>query len=123
MDLADAVSFVGVGVAAIGVLGVAAPARLTALLARWRVLTRLPVTLGLRILTGILFLAAALDCRLPELVRLIGVLELLGAALLLVLGAQRLDRFVTWWLERPPSFVRKWCVAASAFGLLIVYAG
>jgi hypothetical protein len=121
--LAVIVSLAGLAVAAIGLLGVAAPAELTNRLARWRVLTRLPMTLGLRVGFGILFLVAAPHCRLPDLVRIVGILELAGAAVLLVAGSGRLDRFVAWWLERSPAFVRCWCSAALALGILLTYSG
>jgi hypothetical protein len=121
--LAVIVSLAGLAVAAIGLLGVAAPAMLIVLLARWRVLTRLPVTLGLRVGFGILFLVAASHCRLPDLVRVVGVLELAGASVLLVAGPERLQSFVTWWLRRSPAFARYWCAGALAFGLLLAYSG
>ena len=117
------VSLTGIAVGAIGLLGVIAPSQLTHLLARWRVLTRLPVTVTLRMGLGALFLFAAPYCRLSDVVRIIGVLELAAAVVLLGLGSGRLQRFVTWWLERPPSFVRYWCSGALAFGILLVYAG
>jgi hypothetical protein len=123
MSLAIIVSLAGVAVAAIGLLGVAAPGQLTHLLAGWRGLTSLPVTVALRLGFGALFLLAAPYCRLPDFVGVIGVLEFAGAAVLLALGSARLHRFVAWWLGRPALFVRAWCSAALAFGLLLAYAG
>jgi hypothetical protein len=117
------VSLIGVAVAAIGLLGVAAPGQLIALLARSRVVTRLPVTVAVRIGLGMLFLFAAPHCRLPDFVRVMGVLEFASAATLLGLGSARLERFVAWWLERPYSFVRYWCSGALGLGLLLAYAG
>jgi hypothetical protein len=123
MSLAVIVSLTGLAVAAIGLLGVAAPATLIDLLTRWRVLTRLPVTLGLRVGSGILFLVAAAHCRLPDIVRAVGILELVGATVLLVAGSARLQGFVAWWLQRSPAFVRCWCAGALAFGILLAYSG
>ena len=117
------VSLAGIGVAGVGLLGVAAPKQLAMILARWRVLTGLPVTLALRLGFAALFIAAAPSCRFPGFVRVIGLLELLGAGGLVTLGAPRLHGFVEWWLGRPPSFVRYWCLAALAFGILLAYAG
>jgi hypothetical protein len=117
------VSVVGVAVAGIGLLGVAAPTKLTRLLGNWRVVTRLPVTFALRIVFGSIFVIAAPDCRLPTLVRLIGFLEFGGAAVLLGLGAGRLERFVEWWLQRSSFFVRYWCLGAFALGIVLLYAG
>jgi hypothetical protein len=113
----------GVGVAGIGLLGVAAPRRLSGLLARWRVLTAFQVTVALRLGFGALFVVAAPSCRFPGFVRLIGVLELVGAVTLAVSGAARLQRFVDWWLARPPSFVRVWCLVALGFGVSLACAG
>ena len=123
MTLALMVSLAGLAVAAIGLLGIAAPAALTSLLARWRVLTQLPVTLGLRVALGLLFVVAAPHCRLPDLVRFVGIVELVGAVVLLVAGREPLQRFVTWWLQQSPAFVRYWCSAALAFGILLAYSG
>jgi hypothetical protein len=117
------VTLAGLAVAAIGLLGVAAPAALVDLLGRWRVLTRLPLILGLRVGFGILFLLAAPHCRLPDFVRVVGALELAAAPVLLVAGAERLEGFVSWWLQRSPAFVRYWCSAALAFGILLACAG
>jgi hypothetical protein len=121
--MAALVSFSGVTVALVGLLGVAVPGRLTQLLAEWPALTRLPVTVGLRLGFGTVFLLAAPGCRLPELVLLVGIAEFFGVAVLLVLGSGRLDRFVAWWLAKPLSFVRRWCSAALVFGMLLIYAG
>ena len=117
------VSLAGLVVAGIGFLGVVAPANLTRLLGNWRVVTTLPVTFALRIVSGSIFVIAAPDCRLPTLVRLIGFIEFGGAAVLLGLGARRLERFVEWWLQRPSSFVRYWCLGASGLGILLLYGG
>jgi hypothetical protein len=121
--MASLVSLSGVAVALVGLLGVAAPARLTHLLAEWPAWTRLSATVGLRLGFGIVFLAAASDCRVPALVRLVGVAEFVGVVVLLVLGSERLGRFVAWWLAKPHAFVRRWCAAALAFGVLLIYAG
>jgi hypothetical protein len=117
------VSLAGLAVAGIGLFGVVAPTSLTRLLGSWRVMTKLPVTLAIRLLFGCVFVFAAPGCRLPTVVRLIGFLEFGGAAVLLGLGARRLERFVEWWLQRPSSFVRYWCLGASALGIVLIYGG
>lgn len=123
MDLAILVSLAGLGVAGVGLLGVAMPRQLAILLARWRALTSFPMTLTLRLGFGALFVLAAPSCRFPASVRLLGALELTGAVVLIVSGPARLRRFVEWWLARPASFVRCWCLVALAFGCVLAYAG
>ncbi len=117
------VSMAGFSVAAIGLLGVVSPRRLVAFLSRWTFLTGLPLTIAVRTCFGSLFVFAAPYCRLPELVRAVGVLEWLGVGVLLILGPARLGGFVGWWLERSPSIVRIWCSAALALGVVLIFAG
>jgi hypothetical protein len=117
------VSLVGLTVAGIGLIGVVAPTKLSAFLDSQRVLTGLPVTIAVRIVTGSIFLIAAQGCRLPTLVCLIGLLEFGGAAILVVLRGRPLARFVEWWLQRSASFIRYWCLGALTLGTILVYAG
>ena len=117
------VSLAGLATAGIGLFGVAAPNILKRLLGDWRFMTSLPVTVAIRIIFGLIFVIGGPDCRLPTVVRLIGFVEFASAAVLLALGAKRLERFVEWWLQRPTSFVRYWCLGASGLGILLVYGG
>ena len=116
------VSLAGLLVAGIGLFGVVAPTELIRLLSDRRVVTSLPVTIAIRVIFGCIFVIAASDCRFPRVVRVIGVLEFLSAAVLLALGAGHLERFVERWLQRPTSFVRYWCLGATAFGIVLMYA-
>lgn len=117
------VSLAGLATAGIGLFGVFAPTNLKRLLGKWRILTGLPVTVAIRVLFGCIFVAAAPDCRLPTVIRVIGFLEFGGAAVLLGLGGKRLERFVEWWIQRPSFFVRYWCLGASGLGILLIYGG
>ena len=117
------VSVIGLAVAAIGLIGITAPVHLGRALRNWRLLTGLPVTFAIRVVSGVIFVIAAPDCRLPAITRGVGFLELGGAAVLLGLGSHRLGRFVEWWLRQPAAFVRCWCLGAVALGSLLLYAG
>jgi hypothetical protein len=117
------VSLIGLAVAGVGLFGAIAPTHLTRLLGSWRVVIGFPVTLALRIGSGSIFLFAASDCRLPTLVQVVGWLELAGAVVLMVLGAGRLERFGDWWLQKPASFVRCWCLGALVFGITLMSGG
>ena len=79
-------------------------------------MTSLPVTVVIRIIFG-LFVIGGPDCRLPTVVRLIGFLEFASAAVLLGLGAERLERFVEWALQSGGEarvLSRAVCVEAAA---------
>jgi hypothetical protein len=117
------VSLAGLATAGIGLFGVAAPTVLKRLLVDWRVMTSLPVTVAIRIIFGLVFVIGAPDCRLPMVIRVIGIVEFASAVMLFGLGAARLERFVEWWLERPSFFVRYWCLGATGLGIVIIYGG
>jgi len=116
------VSLVGLFVLAVGAVGFSAPKTLKTVLTARPMLTTLPVTVTLRLLFGAIFLLGAHDCRLPGIIRIVAAVELTSAAVLLATGEQRFGRFVAWWLARPPTFVRLWCLAALTFGVVVIYA-
>ena len=121
--MAIGVTLAGLGVAAVGLLGLVAPGRLVDGLAGWPILTRLSTTVVLRVGFGAVFISGAADCRFPAFVLALGIGELASALALLVLGSRRLEGFVAWWLAKSHAFVRRWCSGALAIGLVIAYAG
>ncbi len=121
--MAIIVSVLGVLIAAIGLLGVAKPKSLIDLAAYWRNPTRFWVAVLFRLILGVVLLFAAPTCRLPMLVRVVGILAIVAAVGILALGPTRLDAFIRWWLVRSPAFIRSWALIAVAFGVLLIYAG
>ena len=86
-------------------------------------MTALPTVVSLRVALGLLLLAGVEQSHLPGVVRILGILTLLGAVIVLLIGQQRLQRMLEWWLAKPSWFVRCWCVAAAGMGGLLFYAG
>lgn len=84
---------------------------------------RFRVAVLMRLLLGLAFLLAAPSCRQPAVVQLVGIVMLLAAGGLLVVGRERLDTFLAWWLARPRPFVRSWSILAFGFGALLIYSG
>ena len=56
-------------------------------------------------------------------VQVIGIIAIVAAASALLVGRERLDRLIDWWLERPPIIVRMSAAFAAGFGILMVFAG
>ncbi len=77
---------------------------------------------GVRIALGALFVMAADETRFPGTFRFLGYLMLIAAALILVIGKQRLSRFMTWLQAKPPVVLRIWLIFGLAFGAFVVYA-
>ena len=117
------VSLLGAAIAAIGLLGVASPSRLLGWIGRLPPPRRLAIAVGVRLTLGAVLLLAAEDCRLPQLVRAVGIIAIAAAAALAALGPRRFEAFVDWWLRRPAPIIRSWAGVAVAFGALLLYAG
>ncbi len=78
--------------------------------------------IAIRIALGILFVLAAEQTRFPETIRFLGYLMVIAALLILVIGRQHTDKFINWWKDRPPTFLRVWLIFGIIFGVFIVYA-
>ena len=72
---------------------------------------------------GVIFLISAPSCRLPVVVEVIGILSLIAAAAIVVIGRTRLDSFLAWWLGRPQPFIRISSIGAIGFGGLLIFSG
>jgi hypothetical protein len=78
---------------------------------------------GIRILVGILFLVAASETRAPSFVTAMGILFLLAGVAIPFIGAARIERLASWWLERPDWVLMVWAVGAGALGAGLVWSG
>jgi hypothetical protein len=121
--MAWVVSLLGATIAAIGLLGAVSPARMIGLITRLQPASQLWLAVGARLVIGVVFVLAADGCRMPQLVRVVGVIAIVAAAALALLGPRRFEAFVGWWLRRPASLIRSWAAVAVAFGALLIYAG
>lgn len=84
------------------------------------------MAVGVRLVMGAVFILAAHDTRYPWAVRVFGIIALAAAAGLGVMGPQRLERMVQWWLgllEDRAVLLRAGMACAVLLGAFFVYAG
>ena len=81
------------------------------------------LAVGIRAILGALFLVTAPECRLPEVVRIGGIVALVAAAVPALMPTPRFESSVRWALSRRPAIHRVWFAMAAALGALILYAG
>ena len=118
-----AIATVGLLILVLGVVGLVRPTSLIGLVDRaWMSRTGLYVAIAFRAALGILLVAAASSTRFPWVIGALGVLSLIAAVLIPVLGYDRIRGFVEWWAARPTGVVRIWACAACAFGGFLIYA-
>lgn len=117
------VTLVGLLVIAAGIWIAIAPGRLIGWMAGLESNLRFRLAIAIRAILGIAFLVAAPDCDLPRVTQVVGVVMLVAAAGLLVIGRRRLDAVVEMFAALDSGYLRAWSIFALAFGVLLVYAG
>lgn len=109
-------------VAALGALGIVSPMGLLRIVRQFQRPAGLYAAAILRVvLGGALFLAAPTS-RLPEVVRILGIIIFVSGLITPLFGLERFRRLLNWWSARGPVFMRIWAGFALAFGLLLAYA-
>ena len=117
------VSLTGVVIGLLAAIGIFAPFSVLGWIRGWHAPTRYFVAVVQRAILGSLFIWAAPSCRMPKIILLLGVVTLVAAVAILVMGPKRLDAIVNWWLGLPATLVAASFAGAAVFGCFLVYAG
>jgi hypothetical protein len=108
-------------IAAMGVLVIVSPARSNDLTRLFADKTGLWVATAIRAVLGLGLLAAAADSKSPMLLRILGLIILLVAIAMPLLGLDRHRRMIDWWLARDRK-IQIICGAASfVLGVVLIY--
>ena len=110
--------------AAISVMGVTMivkPALIHALARLLLDKTGMWIATALRAVFGLCLLAAAGESKAPMLLRILGLLILIVAILIPILGLDRHRRILEWWLARPPTVELLAGAVAFVFGVGLIY--
>ncbi len=83
----------------------------------------LGLAIMLRLLLGLALLLGARATRIPALSIGLGLLLLLAALSIPVLGEERALRALDWWLARPGRWLRAWGALVAGLGLLVTWLG
>lgn len=106
----------------LGVVGLFVPRRLFALAQFTTTPTGLYVVAGIRLAIGAILLALASRSRFPTILRVLGVLALLGGIATLFLGTERARAIVSWMTGYGTTPIRGFGVFALLLGGFIAYA-
>jgi hypothetical protein len=79
------------------------------------------LAIGVRLGLGVILILAAPASLFPLVFRIIGVVAIIAALGLLVMGRARITRLVEWFAGMPERSVRAWLVFGVAFGAFLVY--
>jgi hypothetical protein len=79
------------------------------------------VATAIRAVLGLGLFAAASDSKAPMLLRILGLLVLIVAIAMPILGLDRHRRMIDWWLARPRTVEMLCGAAAFVFGIGLIY--
>ena|SRR2546423_12277201 len=108
-------------IAALGVTVIVAPAKAHDLARLFADKTGMWVATAIRAVLALGLLAAASESKAPMLLRLFGLLILIVAILIPVLGLDRHRRMIEWWLARPRTMQILWGAVTVVFGIALIY--
>lgn len=117
------VAFFGVLIALLGATGLFSPSTLLGRVdSAWRTRRGLYAVIALRLVLGVILVVAAPECRYPVAIRVLGVISIVAAGSVPVIGLERVHAMVDWWAARPPLWIRAWACVAIAFGGFLIHA-
>ena len=105
-----------------GVWGVLAPSRITDLVIRFASKGGLWFASGIRRVLGLALWFDAPVSRAPLLLQVLGVIALVAAFVLPLMGVDRFKALINWWTKLSPTAMRFNCLFAVAFGGVILWA-
>ena len=112
---------VGLLLAVLGAGGAVFPRALVSLVSwlrgKW---WALPAGAAIRVGLGGILVLAAEGSRHPRVVAGLGLFLIAAGVLVLILGRERIDRWIAWWRTRPVRVVRLSSGVTLAFGLVLI---
>jgi len=117
------VALIGWIIVAIGLLGIAQPHLMPTAVLGWPPDLLLYITVGTRIVLGLLLFFAAPSCRLPRFTRVVGVIAIVSGIISALIGASRLESIVQWVSARPSGIIRLLYALDVDLGALLAYSG
>ena len=116
------VALIGWIIVAIGLIGIARPHLIPEAVLGWPPDFLLYITVGTRIMLGLLLFFAAPSCRLPRFTRAIGVIAVLSGIVSALIGANRLELIVQWMSAKPSGVIRLMYTLDIILGAFLVYS-
>ena len=97
------------------------PEKFKNIMNRWTGQPRFLFAVIIRVLFGALLLSEAANLKFPLAMKVIGAISILAAVVLLLVGQERMDRFIDWWMRMSDNLLRFWSIFAFVFGAFLIY--
>jgi len=116
------VRLLALAILVIGVLFLINPKMMNSYAAFWKKDKRLRLGSVINLIFGIIFLMAASQCRVPVVMIIMGIMSLVKAVMLFVLGLEKVKAMITKWESKPAGKVRAFAVIPILIGILLIWA-
>ena len=120
MDLL--IKIIGVVFVGMCILYLLKPEILRSILAFFKFGNRLYIAGVIRLIFAVVFLLAARECKVQWLIFAFGILFLLSAIMVFVLGPKKLVGMLNWYQKQPALVLRITAVTGMILGAIILYA-
>lgn len=114
--------FIGLSVAVIGILGLAVPEVFVAAVGFFQAPPLIYLAAVVRVLVGVVLIAAAPASRAPRVLRVLGFLIVIGGVITPFFGVHLAQLILGWWVAGGSALVRGWAGVGLMIGSFIVYA-
>ena len=111
----------GVLICLAGLIILLAPDKFRNLINRFDGQPRYLFAIIIRIVIGAILLWEASNLKFPFAMQIIGGISILAAVVLLLVGQERMDRFIDWWIKQSEIVFRVASVLAFALGAFLIY--
>ena len=76
----------------------------------------------IRLILAVIFLAGARECDITWLIFTLGLLFLISAFSIFLMGPEKVNVWISWWLKKPIWTLQLLSILTLAFGAMIIYA-
>jgi uncharacterized protein YjeT (DUF2065 family) len=104
-----------------GLVILIAPEKFKSVMNNWTGQPRFLLAVIVRVVIGAILLAEAANLKFPFAMKIIGGISIVAAIGILLIGQDRLDRFIAYWMRLSDKVLRIWSVFALAFGAFLIY--
>ena len=115
------VAVLGVLIALLGLVGLVQPARLRSLIMTTDGQARFAFAIVIRLAMGALLWWLADELRHPHIMRILAVISVVAAFSVLIMGRERLDKLINWWLSKSDGLLRVSALFAAVFGAYLTW--
>lgn len=97
------------------------PEKFKNIMNRWTGQPRFLFAVIIRVVLGAILLSEAVNLKFPLAMKIIGAISILAAVVLLLVGQERMDRFIDWWMKQSETVFRVASVFAFVVGAFLIY--